>query len=80
MKNKIAYILVFILFLSTLQGLITSAKKFNEEIPSRDFTHTVFVEIGTSQNCKPCHYWNQIIHEIYTSDEYDFQLPNFDQT
>jgi hypothetical protein len=73
MKNKITYLLVFILFISTLQGVTIPANRAKKEIPSRDFTHTVFVEVGTSQCCKPCHYWNQIIHDIYTSGEYDFQ-------
>jgi len=72
MKNKIAYLLVFILFLSTLQGLITNAENIKEDVSNRDFTHTVFVEVATSQNCKPCHYWSQSIHDIYDSGEYDF--------
>jgi len=41
--------------------------------PNKDYTHTVFVEIATSQNCKPCHSWNQNIYEAYTSGNYDFE-------
>ena len=28
----------------------------NEE--KRDYTHTVFIEVGTGQFCGPCHSWN----------------------
>jgi hypothetical protein len=72
-KKKIALLIVFILVISTLQGLNTSAKKLNEDVSSRDFTHTVLVEVATSQNCEPCHYWSQTIHDIYDSGDYDFQ-------
>lgn len=37
-----------------------------------DYTHTVFVEVATSQNCEPCHYWNENIYGAYTSGDYDF--------
>ena len=73
MRNKVVYLLVFIILISSFQGLITSAKKVNEEVQSGDFTHTVFVEVATGQCCKPCHYWNQIIYDIYDTGEYDFQ-------
>ena len=64
MKDKIAYLLVFILVISTIQGLNTSAKNIQEDVSSRDFTHTVFVEVATAQTCKPCHYWNKNIYDI----------------
>ena len=72
MKNKISYLLVFLLFISTFQGLNTSARNVKEDVLSSDFTHTVFIEVATSQNCKPCHYWSQTIHDTYDSDNYDF--------
>lgn len=37
-----------------------------------DYTHNVFLGIGTSQNCEPCHWWNEIIHETYSLGLYDF--------
>ena len=46
---------------------------FNEEKPILGYTHTVFVEIGTSQNCKKCDPWSQIIYEAYNSGDYDFE-------
>ena len=72
MKDKIAYLLVFILVISTIQGLNTSAKNVQEDVSSRDFTHTVFVEVATAQTCKPCHYWNKNIYDIYSSGDYAF--------
>ena len=40
---------------------------------SLDYTHTVFVEVATSQNCPPCHYWSQNIQNVYTSGNYEFE-------
>lgn len=37
------------------------------------YTHTVFLGVGTSQICKPCHEWNEIIQEAYLSGLYDFE-------
>ena len=37
------------------------------------YTHTVFVEVATSQACPACHYWNQNLHTAYTSGNYDFE-------
>jgi hypothetical protein len=61
----------------TIPVIITTIAQENESIINsssrEDFTHTVLVEVATSQNCKPCHYWNQIIYDKYNSGEYDFQ-------
>jgi hypothetical protein len=73
MKNKITYLLVFLLFISALQGFNTSAKNVKESVSSRDFTHTVLVEVATAQSCKPCHYWSETIQDIYETGDYDFQ-------
>ena len=40
---------------------------------SLDYTHTVFVEVATSQNCPACHYWSQNIQNVYTSGDYEFE-------
>jgi hypothetical protein len=72
MKDKIVYLLVFILVISSIQGINTSAIIVKEDVSSRDFTHTVIVEVATAQTCKPCHYWNQNIYDIYNSSDYDF--------
>ncbi len=50
-----------------------STKNFGEMTPNQNYSHTVFVGIGTSQNCEPCDPWNQHIHEAYVSGEYDFE-------
>jgi hypothetical protein len=38
-----------------------------------DYTHTVFVEVGTGQFCGPCHGWNANIYNTYNSGQYDFE-------
>lgn len=40
--------------------------------PSMGYTHTVFVGIGTAQNCQPCDGWSQEIYDLYNSGNYDF--------
>ena len=58
-------------------GTISSEKTLRNDIKEThnraNYTHTVFVEIGTSQNCNPCHYWSENIHNGYISGEYDFE-------
>ena len=77
MKKIIVSLLVYLLLLSSILGAVSSEqqsiKVFNELNPNRGYTHTVFLEVGTSQNCKPCHDWNQNIYDAYVSGEYDFQ-------
>ena len=83
-KEKIASL--FVIGLLVIGGLGAIAMEINrEKLDSEtinyghtsnernDYTHTVFVEVGTSQNCKPCHYWNQNIHDAYVSGDYDFE-------
>ncbi len=38
----------------------------------RDYTHTVFIEVGTGQFCGPCHGWNSALYSVFASGEYDF--------
>jgi len=71
-KKKIAIILICILFLSNFTSLTSSKKLLNEEKPISGFTHTVFTEICSAQNCKSCDEWSQNMYDVYTSGEYDF--------
>jgi len=77
LKKKIVCMIVCILFLSTIVGTISSTTKstiiLNEMPSGMSYTHTVFLEVATSQNCKPCHYWNQNINQVYNSGSYDFE-------
>jgi len=43
-----------------------------EQIPISGYTHTVFTEICTAQNCKNCDEWSQTVYEAYNSGDYDF--------
>jgi len=66
-------LLICILFFSIFTG-VTSSKKSSKEVePIQGFTHSVFVEVGTSQNCKNCDPWGQNIYEAYKSGNYDFE-------
>ena len=71
-QKKIASILICILFLSIFTGAISSKKLSSEQEPIFGYTHTVFTEICTSQNCKSCDEWSQSIYDAYISEEYDF--------
>jgi len=77
MRKIIVNILIYLLLISTILGALSfesqSKKVLNEIVPNIDYTHTVFLEVGTSQNCKPCDSWNQNIYDGYVSGDYDFQ-------
>jgi hypothetical protein len=49
---------------------IANNTQHKERLP---YTHTVFVEIATSQGCPPCHSWNTNILNAYNSGNYDFE-------
>lgn len=65
--------LTILLFTTIITTTIKPIKANDENNPILGSTHTIFVEIGTSQNCKLCHDWNQNIHNIYTSGDYKFE-------
>ena len=77
MNKKIIGIMICMILFSLLAGIVsstkTSTKILSEMNPHRTYSHSVFVEVATSQNCKKCHNWNQNIHELYSSGDYDFE-------
>lgn len=58
---------------SSIQTLKVSTESLGEMIAYQNYSHTVFVGVATSQNCPPCHTWNQDIHDAYVSGLYDFE-------
>ncbi len=44
----------------------------NEQTPIQGYTHTIFTEICTAQNCKNCDEWSENIYDAYISGDYDF--------
>jgi hypothetical protein len=59
--------------LADFESAKTSTRSISEMNPNIEYSHTVFVEVATSQNCEPCHSWNQNIYNAYTSGDYDFE-------
>jgi len=41
-----------------------------------DYTHTVFLEIGNTQFCGGCDYWNSDVYDLYSQGDYDFEYVN----
>jgi len=74
MKKKIAYLLISILFLYIFTGITSSKKMVKENNPILGYTHTIFVEVGTSQNCKNCDTWSQNLYDEYISGNYEFHF------
>ena len=85
MKNIIAILITGVLVLS---GLGASALQTNDITPnfgitpyqdhldcspSTNYTHTVFVEIGTATWCPSCPASNAMWHSMYESGKYDFE-------
>ena len=82
MKRKISLLVVGFLILSSFGAVAINIEKEQNNIiidngdpksNPRDYTHTVFVEIGTGQFCGPCHGWNANIYNTYNSGQYDFE-------
>lgn len=71
--NVIIYILSFSIFISSISINVDSTNILNENSPLMNYTHTVFAEVATSQNCIPCDGWNDNIYNAYISGEYDFE-------
>lgn len=59
-----------------LKTLPTKAKtkSLNEMSRNEYYTHTVLVEVATSQACGPCHGMNYNLYNYYTSGDYDFEF------
>jgi len=76
----VSFLLIFTsIGITTIYSDITSIssneilKSARESLAHSSYTHTVFLGVGTSQDCKPCHYWNEVIQEAYVSGLYDFE-------
>ncbi|MCK5261578.1 MAG: hypothetical protein KAJ44_05315, partial [Thermoplasmatales archaeon] len=58
---------------TSIEPLKVSMESLDEMIAYQNYSHTVFVGVATSQNCPPCHTWNQDMHDAYVSGLYDFE-------
>lgn len=76
MRQKMIYVLVSMLVLSTTLGAMASAGNLSqsklESTESRDFTHTILGEYGTSTTCVPCKYAHAALKAIYIAGWYPF--------
>ena len=52
---------------------VVSSTSIKENVESRMYTHTVFIEVGTAQWCPPCATWNDNIYNTYNLGTYDFE-------
>ena len=83
MKKVIPFLIVGIMFLSgigaaainndTQQSYPITTDYENIDGGSRDYTHTVMVEVGTATWCPSCPASNLAWHNIYATGNYDFQ-------
>jgi len=58
---------------TSIAPLKISMESLDEMIAYQNYSHTVFIGVATSQNCAPCHTWNQHLHDAYISGLYDFE-------
>ena len=83
MKKIIPVLIIGILVLSGLGAVAIESNngkpvsKTNENVVKssspRDYTHTVFVEVGTATWCSACPQCNSAWHTIYEGGNYDFE-------
>ena len=86
MKKIIIYLIFALLILSaiTTNALQNEKNKIefksksisNSTINNEDYTHTVFLEIGNTQFCGGCDFWNKDVYELYSQGKYDFEYVN----
>jgi hypothetical protein len=73
--------IIVILVIGTIiiSGFAVTALK-NEKIIinsiSEEFSHTVFLEIGNTQFCGGCYFWNNDVYDLYSKGDYDFEYVN----
>jgi len=48
----------------------------NINIKGEAYSHTVFLEIGNTQFCGGCDYWNSDVYDLYSQGNYDFEYVN----
>ena len=82
MKKILSIFIIGILILGGIGAVALNVEKENNSLTinsekqnggSRDYTHTVFVEVATGQFCGPCSSWNTNIYNTYSSGQYDFE-------
>jgi PKD repeat protein len=71
-KNSYTFLIALSLFLVSFAGIAISEKEIIEE-DSKDYTHTVMVEVGTASWCPSCPPANTAWHSNYESGNYDFE-------
>jgi hypothetical protein len=77
MKKLLPLSIAGILICTALGAAAFPSNTYKTDVNSNQgkntYTHTVFVEVATSQACGPCHSWNQAMHDAYVSGNYDFE-------
>ncbi|UCF50441.1 MAG: hypothetical protein JSU91_02875 [Thermoplasmatales archaeon] len=86
MKKVIFHLVIGLLILSAYSTIALKNEKiiFDSKIDTvsnianfgEDFTHTVFLEIGNTQFCGGCDFWNKDVYDLYSKDYYDFEYVN----
>jgi len=71
--SSLIYLILLCIFITSISINVVSTNIINENYPLMTYTHTVFVEVATSQNCEPCANWNTNIYNTYVSGGYDFE-------
>jgi hypothetical protein len=80
MQKCISLLIILLLFstiVSSNSAFASSTYLLDKKDTSMDYLHTVITEVGSSQNCEPCHNWSQNLFEVYNSGEYDFEYVEY---
>jgi hypothetical protein len=84
MKKILPIVIIGIMLLSVVGATATNMKTVRSYVnsddlstatsgPTRDYTHTVMVEVGTANFCPSCPASNAAWHSIYEGGNYDFE-------
>ncbi len=74
-KTSLSLLIMALFVFSTAMSIGIENNVAPEDISLGDTrsTHTVLVEVGTTQWCGPCSGWNDNIFSFYESGTYDFE-------
>jgi len=76
MKKIISILIIGIIVLSGFAVNALKNKSNNINQISEDFTHKVLLEIGNTQFCGGCDFWNKDVYDLYSTGDYDFEYVN----
>ena len=72
MKKLLCILFLAVFLISGFEAAAANTSFQNQNLPARNYTHTVLAEEGTATTCGYCPTAARQLHELYTSGDYNF--------